>query len=149
MDYRRRWGRLASLLRRLREVPAAQLWLLVKTFFLLLGARYALATMPVKRVLELRRCRLSGLRYGVEEELRQRVRWAVLVVARYSPVQFVCFPQCLAASVLLALGGSDSRLHYGVRRGAGGLETHTWLEAGGEVVIGGEVAGEFSRLDSF
>ncbi len=73
----------------------------------------------------------------------------MLVVARHSPVRFVCFPQCLAASALLRSAGIASRLHYGVRRGAGGLETHTWLEAGGEVVIGGEVAGEFTLLEVF
>ncbi len=149
MRDRDRWRKAKSLLRRVRAVPAGTLWLLGRAFFLLLGAKLALATMPVKRVLERRRRGLSGLSFAAEAERRREVRWAVLVVARYSPVEFVCFPQCLAASALLARAGVGSRLHYGVRRGVRGLETHTWLESGGEVVIGGEVAGEYSELEVF
>jgi len=74
------------------------------------------------------------------------VRHAVLVVARYSPVSLVCFPQCLAASEMLRRRGIASRLHYGVARDGDKLVTHTWLEAGGEIVIGGEVAAEYSTL---
>ena len=141
-----RWrdgGDLARLLRRLTEVPPGKLWLLLRALVWLLVAKIALASLPVKRVIEWR-----GMprRPGNPAQIKD-VRWAVLVVARWSPVRFVCFPQCLAAGRLLASGGVGSRLHYGVRRGeTARLETHTWLEAGGEMVIGGEVAGEFSEL---
>ena len=132
----------------MREVPAGRLGLLVHAFVLLLGAKIALAVLPVKRVIGWKRRQVRGAGTGTEAE-RRTVRWAVLVAARYSPVELVCFPQCLAASALLAGAGIESRLHYGVRRGERGLETHTWLEAGGEVVIGGEVAEEFSHLEVF
>lgn len=139
-----------SVYKRLHEVPAAKLWLLLRTFVLLLLTKTALAALPARVVIgwKQRAVRAGGLDVAAEAARRREVRWAVLVVARYSPVRFVCFPQCLAASALLAGSGIGSRLHYGVRRGAttARLETHTWLEAGGEVVIGGEVAPQYSTL---
>ena len=67
-------------------------------------------------------------------------------MARRSPIEFVCFPRCLAASYLLRLRGVPSRLHYGVAREAGKLVTHTWLESGGEVLVGGEVKAGYATL---
>lgn len=122
--------------------------LLVQTFCLLLAARLALAWVPVRRVVAWKQRPMRRESRPAQDLARdlQQVRRAVLVVSRYGPVRFVCFPQCLAASELLRARGIESRLHYGVARADDKLVTHTWLEAGGEVVIGGEVASEFSTL---
>ena len=85
-------------------------------------------------------------RQGGCETGTAQVAWAVLAVARRSPVRFVCFPQCLAAARMLARRGVPSRLHYGVRREGGRLKTHTWLEAEGRILIGGEVMAEYAEL---
>jgi hypothetical protein len=147
------WRRTRSLSRRLREVEPHQLGLLFHTFFLLLTARIALHLIPVSRIIawKTRPLRHPDLRNTEQDHalVRAQTRWAVLVVARYSPVQFVCFPQCLAASALLRRHGISSRLHYGVTREDDKLITHTWLEAGGEIVIGGEVAPRFSTLATY
>lgn len=143
------WRKTRSLSRRLREVDPRHLGLLLRTFFLLLTAKIALHFVPVSRIIgwKTRPLRHPAPRISAQE--RTLVRWAVLVVARYSPVQFVCFPQCLAASALLRRRGISSRLHYGVTREDDKLITHTWLEAGGEIVIGGEVAPRFSTLATY
>ncbi len=138
----RKWR---SLLRRLREVGPGGVALLIEAFGLLVAAKLALACIPVAKVIGWKQREISRERAANSEWLR-RVRHAVLVVARYSPVEFVCFPQCLAASELLRQRGIASRLHYGVARAGDKLVTHTWLEAGGEIVIGGEVAAEYSTL---
>ena len=137
-----------SLLRRLREVGMPGWFLLVKTFCLLLAARLALRWMPVKKVIAWKQS-LALAGGSVEPDRWRRVRWAVLTVARYSPIEFVCFPQCLAAAKLLADASIPTRLHYGVARDGSKLKTHTWLEAQGEIVIGGEVADQFSTLDVY
>jgi hypothetical protein len=142
-----RWRRARSLLRRSREIGPGGLALLARAFWLLLAAKIALKTVPVSRIIAWKQRPLAATgEPSLASEYRQRVRHAVLVAARYSPVRFVCFPQCLAASALLRRKGIDSRLHYGVAREDGKLVTHTWLEAGGEIVIGGEVAAEYSTL---
>ncbi len=147
------WRKGKRLARRVLDTPPEKLGLLLKAFFLLLCARVALRVVPVSRIIgwKRRNVRGSGLAAGQAAARRREVRWAVLAVVRHSPVRFVCFPQCLAASALLAGAGIESRLHYGVRRAAetARLETHTWLEAGGELVIGGEVAGDFSPLEVY
>ena len=74
------------------------------------------------------------------------IQWSVERVVNRSPIEFVCFPQCLAAIALLRAHGIDSRLHYGVARSDGRLITHTWLEAEGEVLVGGKDVSDFSSL---
>lgn len=124
--------------------------LLLKAFLFLILAKMALRWVAVKRiVLWKQRALRSGCERGDGADQCARVRWAVLTATRYAPIQFVCFPQCLAASELLHQCGVPSRLHYGVRREGAKLRTHTWLEAGGAIVIGGEVADEFSELDVY
>ena len=141
--------RTRSLLRRTREVDAQSLFLLFRTFLLLLGAKLALKFVPVRKIIAWKQRPPAANPALSPAELHQHnrtVRWAVLVVARYSPIDFVCFPRCLAASSLLRRQGIESRLHYGVTRQNEKLVTHTWLEAAGEIVIGGEVAGDYSTL---
>jgi hypothetical protein len=139
---RRSWKSLAQ---RLVEVGPTGVWLLLRTFVLLAAARLALHLLPISRVIAWKQRGSKASTEASSTDL-QRVRRAVLTVARYSPVRFVCFPQCLAACALLRSRSISSRLHYGVARSGDKLVTHTWLEAGGEIVIGGEVAGEYSTL---
>lgn len=140
-----------SIVARARELGPCGLALIARAFLLLLAAKIALRVLPTRRVIAWKQRAIPGRPPGATEreaQQRRRIRHAILTVARYSPVRFVCFPQCLAASALLRAKGIDSRLHYGVARApAGGkLITHTWLESGGELVIGGEVAADYSTL---
>ena len=143
-----KWRKANSLLRRFREVGPGGLASLLEAFGWLAVAKVALAWVPVAKVIGWKQRELAQNRAADPSVLRE-VRHAVLVVARYAPFGFVCFPQCLAASEMLRRRGIASRLHYGVARDGDKLVTHTWLEAGGETVIGGEVAGEYSRLESW
>jgi hypothetical protein len=147
--FNRRIRRARSLLRRAREIGPGGRTLLLKTFCLLLSAKIALASIPVKKIIAFKQRPMKPRPEppaALLRDQRDRVRHAVLTIARYSPLSFVCFPQCLAASELLRKQGIESRLHYGVARAGDKLVTHTWLEAGGEIVIGGEVAAEYSTL---
>ncbi len=136
-----------SLARRVREVGLNQVLLIAKALCWLMAARVALRVVPVAKILswQQRPVRARALRISVGS-LRRRVRHAVLIAARYAPMEFVCFPQCLAASALLRSQGLATRLHYGVARQEGRLVTHTWLECEGEMVIGGEVAEAYATL---
>ena len=140
--------KVRSLMRRVREVGPSGVARLVEAFCWLTLAKAALAWIPVAKVIGWKQRKLKWEQAADAGTLRD-VQHAVLVVARYSPVSFVCFPQCLAASEMLRGRGIASRLHYGVARDGNKLVTHTWLEAGGEIVIGGEVAGEYSRIESW
>ena len=142
--------RARSLLLRARELGLGGLLLLARAFALLLAARLALAALPVREVVAWKQRPLASRPAPPEPAVEAtRIRHAVLTVARHSPVRFVCFPQCLAAAALLRARSIPSRLHYGVTRSpepGGKLITHTWLEAAGQIVIGGEVAADYRTL---
>lgn len=139
-------GKPDGVVQQIRARSAAELGLLGLAAAALLAARLALAVVPVKRLLA-RRSRpfRHGMVSGASGRVEQ-VRWAILTVTRHAPLAFVCFPQCLAASWLLRLRGYRSRLHYGVARTAGKLETHTWLECEGRILLGGEERHRFQEI---
>ena len=55
--------------------------------------------------------------------------------ARFVPGA-TCLVRALAGAHLLAAAGQRAEVFIGVRRRAGALEAHAWLESGGQVVLG-------------
>jgi hypothetical protein len=61
-----------------------------------------------------------------------------------------CLTQALAAQVLLAQSGYDSRVEIGVERNQHGrFQAHAWLVCGDEVVLGGAEAERYVPLASW
>lgn len=58
-----------------------------------------------------------------------------------------CLVQCLAAAWLLRGAGFAPELKLGVRTGTEGFGAHAWLEYAGEVLIGGEVMGDYHPFE--
>ncbi|HZD75728.1 MAG TPA: lasso peptide biosynthesis B2 protein, partial [Acidobacteriaceae bacterium] len=131
---RRNSGRRSSERRgswnRWRTLPAAKRWLLVEAFATLLAARGALVLLPVRWIFRwLERPPRKPAASAGDSDIVERIRWAVLSIARYGPVSFVCFPQALAAHAMLRRRRIGSIMHYGVRRSADRqMRAHTWLE---------------------
>jgi hypothetical protein len=143
---------------RWRALPALKKWLLLEAFAALAIARWALVLLPVRWIFRWLESPVGGARSGGarsgnpnagEPDVVERVRWAVLTVARYGPVSFVCFPQALAAHAMLRRRGIGSIMHYGVRRSADRkLRAHTWLEVDHRMLLGGESALLFAPIHS-
>ena len=134
---------------RWRALPAAQQWLLVEAFAALLAARLSLAVLPVRWIFRWLERPLRGPAASPSPDAVERIRWAVLTVARYGPLSFVCFPQALAAHAMLRRRGISSIMHYGVRRSADRkLRAHTWLEVDHRMLLGGESALLFAPIHS-
>jgi hypothetical protein len=131
-----------------------QRWLLLEAFASLLTARCVLVLLPVRwifRWLEspVRAAPASPSADADSSDGVERIRWAVLTVARYGPLTFVCFPQALAAHAMLRRRGIASIMHYGVRRSADRqLRAHTWLEVDHRMLLGGESALLFAPIHS-
>jgi hypothetical protein len=144
---RSRWNRW-------RALSAAKKRLLLEAFATLLMARCSLALLPVRwifRWLErpLDRPADSGPAASADADVVERIRWAVLSVARYGPLSFVCFPQALAAHAMLRRRAISSIMHYGVRRSADRkMRAHTWLEVDHRMLLGGESALLFAPIHS-
>ena len=140
----------ASRWQRWRSLRSSDRRLLVEAFGSLLVARGALALLPVRSIfrwLERPAQPSSGAAAGTA--VAERVRWAILAAARYGPLQFVCFPQALAAHAMLRRRGIRSVMHYGVRRSIDRrLRAHTWLEVDHRMLLGGESAILFAPIHS-
>lgn len=150
--HRRMVSRDVSLTRpgrwkRWRALPSADRRLLAEAFAALSAARSALALLPVRWIFRwLNRPAKPG---AASQDTVERIRWAVLTVARYGPLSFVCFPQALAAHAMLRRRGIGSVMHYGVRRSADRqLRAHTWLEVDHRMLLGGESAPLFAPIHS-
>jgi hypothetical protein len=139
---RSRWNRW-------RALSAAKKRLLLEAFATLLVARCSLALLPVRWIFRWLEQPLHHPTKSAHSNAVERIRWAVLSVARYGPLSFVCFPQALAAHAMLRRRGISSVMHYGVRRSADRkMRAHTWLEVDHRMLLGGESALLFAPIHS-
>jgi hypothetical protein len=144
---RSRWNRW-------RTLAAPKKWLLLEAFATLVMARCSLVLVPVRRIFRWMESPVGRPARSVPTDAAQsdaieRIRWAVLTVARYGPLSFVCFPQALAAHAMLRRRGISSIMHYGVRRSADRrMRAHTWLEVDHRMLLGGESAVLFEPIHS-
>lgn len=131
-----------------RALPGADRLLLAESFAALSAARCALALLPPRWIFRWLQRPLHKMP-AQQPESPERIRWAVLTVARYGPLSFVCFPQALAAHAMLRRRGIGSIMHYGVRRSADRqIRAHTWLEVENRMLLGGESATLFAPIHS-
>ena len=130
---------------KLRDIPI----LTEAVLALGLGA-FCLAFVPFRHVAK-HGVRAGGRPARTRDEVMP-VRRAVRRAARNVPWRAMCFEQGLATHVMLRRRGLSSVLHYGVAREQGearGLRAHVWVTSGEQMVVGGEVAGEFTELARF
>jgi hypothetical protein len=141
-----------SFANRLRRMSWSNRRLLVEGAATLVFASLAIRFLPFRQVVaKLTRPRraLWPAGDGREAEVR-RVRWAVTAIADRVPWRALCFQRGLAVHLMLGRRGIPSILHYGVaQQGERGLRAHVWITQGGDYVIGGEEAADFTCLASF
>ena len=92
--------------------------LLIEASLLLLVARGALRVLPFRTVVGVinRAAPATSLDAAAAAALVRRVRWAVRSGARNGPGRAVCFPQGIAAHLMLSRRGAPSTLYYGVAK---------------------------------
>jgi hypothetical protein len=115
-------------------------------------ASFAIRALPFRKVVgtavrEAPPRELSPASQKIEVE---RAAWAVEACARVLPWRTVCFQKGLAMHWLLQRRGLQTVLHYGVAQNPErGLAAHVWVTHGGEAIIGGEEAPNFTCLATF
>ena len=135
-------------LARLIALPAAERRLLLAAAGLLAAVRVGLWILPFRSVYGAVRSRRPSPRRAARpgESAPDRIVWAVETAARRVP-RATCLVRALAAQALLARYGHSSQLRLGVARGAGrAFEAHAWLEADGQILIGGATPGRYVPL---
>jgi hypothetical protein len=124
--------------RRFMQLDGADKWLLLRATAWLGIARIMLVVMPFRRLA----ARLSGesgsSHIEPDQDLLQRIAYVISAAANNVPWRSDCFPQTIAARMLLKRFGYASTIHIGVDRvGEGEIEGHAWLTCGETVVTGG------------
>jgi hypothetical protein len=130
--------RQTSKWRRFMQLDGSDKWLLLRATGWLLIARIMLVAMSFERL----SARLSVTSHSTQIEpdpnLLERVGSAVSAAANNVPWRSDCFPQTIAARMLLKRFGYASTIHFGVERaGEDVLNGHAWLTCGETVVTGG------------
>lgn len=76
---------------------------------------------------------------------------AVQLAGRYTPWESNCFPQAVAARLLLGWYGVPYALYFGLMREHAGaaLKAHAWVAAGRIAVTGGHSFGQFTVVGVF
>ena len=147
------------LVRRLRSglsKPVFVLLWLIPVWLLLNLCRLLISGLSFRRLAS-----LLGVAYGshaciplVTETQRLRaskIGQVVRLAARYVPWGANCYPQALAACLLLVLHRVPYCLCFGVARGPQGsrFSAHAWTAAGNVKVVGGESFSRFAVIACF
>lgn len=135
--------------RRFLQLDGADKWLLARAAGWLAFARVMLLVMPFRHL----SARLSATSNSTQAEpdqvLLQRIAYAISAAANNVPWRSDCFPQTIAARMLLSRFGCASTIHFGVDRvGDDGLAAHAWLTCGETIVTGGEELNRYTEIHS-
>lgn len=89
---------------------------------------------------------------GSAQEVRARqIGQTVRLAARYTPWDSNCFPQAVAARLLLGLYGVPYAIYFGLMRDPDSpdMKAHAWVAAGRVRVTGGRSFGQFTVVGIF
>ena len=135
---------------RFARLDGADKWLLMRAAAWLGVARLRLAFTSFQQLSE----RLSNdspdTRVEPDSEFLRRVGFSVRAAANNVPWRSDCFPQAIAACMLLKRKGHASKIHLGVEKsGEGSIAGHAWLTCGDVVVVGGDDLDRYTEMHCF
>ena len=131
------------------QLPADDKWLVVRAAFWLGIVRIMLVVMPFRRLSERLAVERENSPPQPNAEYLGRVGFAVRAAANNVPWRSNCFPQAIAARMLLRRQGYATTIHLGVEKnGEGDIAGHAWLTCGETVVVGGEDLDRYTEMHS-
>jgi hypothetical protein len=133
-------------LRKLFQLPARELAVLIQAGALLPAVRLALRFVTVGRLQQV--C-VRGKRAGMEVTIApETVARLVRVAAERGPYRARCLPQSLVLHWLLQRRGVASRIVFGARKADEQMQAHAWVEVNGVTLSQDHGAyRDFSPLD--
>jgi len=142
-----RSGAFRRKIRKFSDLGGGDKWLLLRAVGWLGVARVMLIVMPFQRLAERLSVPVTTSAPSPDEEVLQRIGFAVAAAANNVPWRSDCFPQAIAASRLIKGYGYSSTIHLGVERtGDEGLAGHAWLTCGDTVVTGGSDLDRYTEV---
>jgi len=153
------WLVIDSVVRKLRTfcgLPGfVAVWL--APCWLLLGlAKLAVWTVPFQRLAKRLGTPAGSSPYclAIPPQLEHRarlIRQAIRIAANYAPWNANCYPQALAARLLLGYYRVPCLIYFGVRRDeeTGAMKAHVWIACGRVAVTGGYAFDQFTVAGIF
>lgn len=136
---------MASL-KRFAALSSQDRYLLLRALCLVAAVRIGLFLLPFRTI---QRLAARARRRARPIHSVGRCVWAVRASSRYVPGA-TCLTQALAAQVLLAESGFDSRIEIGVTKDEQRrFRAHAWVVCGEEIVIGGAEADRYVPLTAW
>jgi hypothetical protein len=137
-------------LRRFAALSWADRWLIVRAAYWLLVARILILAIPFQHLAARLSAKPGGAQPDPDPAILDRIGYAVSVAAARVPWRSDCFPQTIAARMLMKRHGLPSRIHLGVERvGDEDLLGHAWLTCGDELVVGGADLERYTEIHRF
>ena len=133
--------------RRFIQLDGADKWLLLRATVWLAIARIMLVAMSFERLSARLSATGNSAQAEPDQDLLERIGFAVSAAANNVPWRSDCFPQTIAARMLLKRFGYASTIHIGVERaGEDVLNGHAWLTCGETVVTGGAELDRYAEI---
>jgi hypothetical protein len=134
---------------RFARLDGADQWLLMRASVWLGVARLRLALTSFHQLSERLSNDAPDTCADPDPDFLLRVGVAVRAAANNVPWRSDCFPQAIAARMLLKRRGHASTIHLGVEKcGEGSIAGHAWLTCGDVVVVGGEDLDRYTEMHS-
>ena len=132
------------------QLDGADKSLLVRAAGWLAFARILLVVMPFRHLSARLSATSDSTQIEPDQDLLQKITYAVSAAANNVPWRSDCFPQTIATRMLLKRVGYASTIHFGVERGGeDAIAGHAWLTCGETIVIGGEKVGRYVEMHRF
>ena len=140
-------GRWKQKLARFRDLSGTDKLMVLHAALWLAIARLMLLFLPFKKMAS----RFSGegesKTNDPNPQLLERIAHAVRAAAANVPWRSDCFPQSIAARMLLKHHGYGSTIHIGVRKkDKDNIAGHAWVTCGSTVVVGGEEIPHYTEM---
>ena len=122
-------------------------WLLLRAMGWLAYARLLLVVMPFDRLAARLSAKGNDLSAQPDREYLGRISFAVSAAANNVPWRSDCFPQAIAARMLLKRQGYKSTIHLGVEKTSpDAVAGHAWVTCADVVVVGGEDLDRYTEM---
>ena len=142
-----RISRWMNKLKRFFALDGAGKCLLLRATGWLAVARLMMALMPFHRLAANLSAAETSTRYAVDPVVLSNIGRSIAIAANHVPWRSDCFPQTIAARMLLKGYGYVSTIHLGVdSTGEGDIAGHAWLTCAETVVIGGTELDRYTEL---
>ena len=129
------------------QLDRADKWLFIRAVFWLAIVRIVLLVVPFRRLFASQTVDSRSVTIDADPDFFRRVSYAVSAAANHVPWRSDCFPQTIAARMLLKRQGHESIIHVGVERvGEDVLNGHAWLTCGDVIVTGGSELYRYTEL---